>query len=89
MDEYDSWAEAFVYVIGRMAKNMSDLETPGKRLWFHFNNPTFHRALDEAFRLECFDHAEHILKAVAEFNHLAIRITVFDNLLCFSTESNA
>ena len=67
IDDEADISEAFVYITSKMSTNMMDMENAGKRIWFHYNAPTFFSALYQAKLNGQFDQAETILKVLSEF----------------------
>jgi len=86
-DKYDLWAEVFVFIIGKMSSNISELENPGKRLWFHFNKTFFQNALNIAKKNGMIFESENILLTLIEFatickNYLEAEDLLIDLAIC-------
>ena len=63
----DSWARAFVDVMGRVADQLAPLDLHQQRAPFHIHGQNLHYALSEAERLEMSDPVRALLQSLAAF----------------------
>ncbi|MFI5117918.1 MAG: tetratricopeptide repeat protein [Terriglobales bacterium] len=63
----DSWARAFVDVMGKVADRLAPLEPHQQRVPFHLHGQNFHYALSEADRLEMSTHVAALTQSLASF----------------------